>query len=94
LAFRFGQDAGVAAMLYLALTLWPLGDIGRAVLLVRDAEARIAGHSHISTRAYPKCHAALFELMRGDLSRVARNAVELARPGSRAGEERACRASE
>jgi hypothetical protein len=31
LAFRFAQDAGVAAMLYLALTLWPLGDIGRAV---------------------------------------------------------------
>ena len=26
LAFRFGQDAGVAAMHYLALTLWPLGD--------------------------------------------------------------------
>src|SRR3984957_10226085 len=34
LAFRFGQDPGVAAMLYLALTLWPLGDIGRAVSLV------------------------------------------------------------
>ena len=31
LVFRFGQDAGVAAMLYLALTLWPLGDIGHAV---------------------------------------------------------------
>src|SRR5271166_5624551 len=46
LAFRFGQDAGVAAMLYLAVTLWPLGDIGRAVSLVRDAEARIAGLAH------------------------------------------------
>ena len=30
LAFRFGQDAGVAAMLYLALALWPLGDVERA----------------------------------------------------------------
>jgi predicted ATPase len=79
LAFRFGQDAGVAAMLYLALTLWPLGDIGRAVSLVRDAEARIAGHPHISTRAYGKFHVALVELMRGDLSCAARNAVELAR---------------
>jgi len=78
LAFRFGQDQGVAAMLYLALTLWPLGDINRAVSLVRDAEARIAGHAHISTRAYGKCHVALVELMRGDLSRAARNAVELA----------------
>ena len=78
LAFRFGQDAGVAAMLYLALTLWPLGDIGRAVSLVRDAEARIAGHPHIGTRAYGKCHLAVIELMRGDLSGTARNTIELA----------------
>ena len=79
LAFRFGQDAGVAAMLYLALTLWPLGDIGRAVSLVGDAEARIAGLAHIGTRAYGNMHAAMFELMRGDLARAAPNAVELAR---------------
>ena len=59
-------------MLYLALTLWPLGDIGRAVSLVGDAEARIAGLTHIGTRAYGKMHAAMFELMRGDLSRAAR----------------------
>jgi class 3 adenylate cyclase/predicted ATPase len=79
LAFRFGQDAGVAAMLNLALTLWPLGDIKRAVSLVRDAEARIAGHPHIGTRATGHGIVALVELMRGDLSRAARNAVELAR---------------
>jgi class 3 adenylate cyclase/predicted ATPase len=79
LAFRFGHDAGVAAMLCLALTLWPLGDIGRAVSLVGDAEARSAGLAHIATRAHGKQHAALFEVMRGDLSRVAPNAIELAR---------------
>jgi predicted ATPase len=79
LAFRFGQDLGVAAMLYLALTLWPLGDIGRAASVVRDAEARIAGHPHIGTRATGHGIVALVELMRGDLSRAARNAVELAR---------------
>ena len=79
LAFRFGQDPGVAAMLYLALTLWPLGDIGRAVSLVSDAEARIAGLAHVGTRAMGRMHAGLFELMRGDLSRAAQNAVELAR---------------
>ena len=84
LAFRFGQDAGVAAMLYLALTLWPLGDIGRAVSLVGDAEARIAGLAHIGTRAYGNMHAALFELMRGDLSRAAPNAAELAQTRARA----------
>jgi hypothetical protein len=66
LAFRFGIDAGVGAMLYLALTLWPLGDIGRAISLVRDAEARSASLAHIGTRAHGKRHVAMFELMRGD----------------------------
>jgi hypothetical protein len=56
LAFRFGQDAGAAAMLYLALTLWPLGDMARAVSLVAEAEARSAGLAHIGTRAHGKLH--------------------------------------
>jgi class 3 adenylate cyclase/tetratricopeptide (TPR) repeat protein len=79
LAFRFGSDPGALAMLYLALTLWPLGDIGRAVSLIADAEARVAGFSHIGTRANGRMHAALFALMRGDLSQTALNAHELAR---------------
>jgi class 3 adenylate cyclase/predicted ATPase len=79
LAFRFGQDVGVAAMLYLARVLWPLGEIGRAVSLVGDAEARIARLAHFGARAHGKVHAAMFELMRGDLSRAAQNASELAR---------------
>ena len=74
LAFRFGHDAGAAAMLFLALTLWPLGDIGRAVSLVGDAEARIAGLANVGTSAFGKTSAALFALMRGDFSRVASNA--------------------
>jgi predicted ATPase len=79
LAFRFGWDAGVGATLYLALTLWPLGDVERAVSLVRGAQTRIAGLSHIGTHATGYMHAALFELMRGNLSDAAPNAVELAR---------------
>jgi predicted ATPase len=66
-------------MLYLALTLWPLGDIGRAVALVREAEARSAVLTHVGTRAFMKSQATMFELMRGDLSRAALNAIELAR---------------
>ena len=77
LAFRFGNDAGAAAMLYLALTLWPLGDVERAASLVRSAQARIAGLAHTETRAHGKFHAAMFELMRGDLLRAASNAAEL-----------------
>jgi predicted ATPase len=79
LAFRFGWDAGVGATLHLALALWPMGDVGRAVSLVRSAEMRIAGLSHIGTHANGNMHAALFELMRGSLSHTSPNAVELAR---------------
>ena len=79
LAFRFGQDVGVTAMFFLAVTLWPLGDIERAASLGRDAAARVAGLAHIGTRAYGKWSAAMFELMRGDLSRAAPNAAETAR---------------
>ncbi len=79
LAFRFGQDAGVASMLALAFTLWPLGDVERAISLVGGARARITGLAHIGTHAFARMRAAAFELMRGDLSRAAPNAVELVR---------------
>jgi predicted ATPase len=79
LAFRFGHDPGVAAMLFLAFTLWPLGDVERAESLVGGAQARIAALAYVQTRAFGKSHAALFELMRGDLARAVPNAVELAR---------------
>jgi predicted ATPase len=78
LAFRFGHDEGVAATLYLALTLLPLGDIGRAVALVADAEARIADLAHVVTRALGRSYAAVFALMRRDMSRAAMNGIELA----------------
>ena len=65
LAFRFGQDPGVAAMLYLALMLWPLGDVERASSLVRDAEARSAGLA-----AYR--HACTWENARGHVRTDAR----------------------
>jgi predicted ATPase len=78
LAFRFGQDPGVAVMMNLALTLWPSGDVGRAISFVRDAKARSATLAHVGTRAYGKWYAALFELMRGDLARASSNAAELA----------------
>ena len=79
LADRFGQDAGVSAMFYLALVLWPMGDSGRAISLVRDAKARTATLTHIGARAYGMCLAAIFELVCGNLSRAAPHAAELAR---------------
>ncbi len=79
LAFRFGQDAGVAAMCYLALASWPLGNVRRAVSLVDGAHERLASVAHIGTHPYAKLHAAMFELMRGDRARAAENGSETAR---------------
>jgi predicted ATPase len=66
-------------MIFLAIALWPLGDVERAVSLVGAAQARIAALAHVQTRAFEKWHAALFELVRGDLARAAPNGVELGR---------------
>ncbi len=49
-----------AEMLYLAFTLWLLGEVDRAVSLVGDAKARIAGVAHAGACATGKAHAALF----------------------------------
>ena len=82
LAFRFGQDAGVAAMCYLAIVSWPLGNIRRAVSLVDGAHERLASVAHIGTHPYAKLHAAMFELMRGDRARAAQNGAISMMPGS------------
>ena len=66
-------------MVHLAHVLWPLGDVPYAVSLIGDAEARIAGLAHVGTRALGRMRAALFAVMRGDMSRAAENGVELAR---------------
>jgi predicted ATPase len=79
LAFRFGQDAGVAAMSFLALALWPLGDVERARSVIESAQTRSASVTHIATHAYEKTLAAIFERMRGDRVRAAQNAHEVAR---------------
>ena len=79
LAFRFGTDPGVAAMAYLAIASWPLGEVDRSVSLIDRMQTRMAGVAHVGTLAFGRMHAALFELMRGDRPRAASNAFELAR---------------
>src|SRR5208337_4286567 len=77
LAFRFGLDPGVAAMFSLAVALWPLGEVDRAVSLVEQMLMRIADLTHVGTLAVGRMYATLFELMRGDRTRAAPNAFEL-----------------
>ena len=79
LAFRFGHDAGVAAMVWLAMASWPLGEVDCAISLTDRMQTRIADLIHVGTLALGRMHAAMFELMRGDHPRAASNAFELAR---------------
>ncbi|HZZ62057.1 MAG TPA: AAA family ATPase [Roseiarcus sp.] len=79
LAFRFGQDPGVAAMADLAHVLWQLGDVDRATSLMERLEARIAGVAHVGTIAFGRFHLAAFELTRGVRRRITPHALELAR---------------
>ena len=79
LAFRFGHDPGVAALACLSFASWPLGEVDRAISLIGRMQTRIADLTHVGTLAIGRMHAALFELMRGDHSRVVPNAFELAR---------------
>jgi predicted ATPase len=79
LAFRFGHDPGVVAIGFLAITLWPLGEVDRAISLIERMQTRMADLSHVGTLAFGRMHTALFELMRGDAARAAPNAFELAR---------------
>ena len=77
LAFRFGYDAGLSAMCYLAFASWPLGEVDRSVSLMDRVQTRMANLTHVGTLAAGRAGAALFELMRGDPARAAPDASEL-----------------
>ena len=66
LAFSFGHDPRVAAMAYLSLTLWPLGEVDRARLLVGDMMRRTMEITHVGTICFANMHAGYLEMMRGD----------------------------
>ena len=79
LAFRFGLDPGIAAMSYLAIVSWPLGDADHAYSLVDRQHARMACVTHIGSRCWGTMLSGLFDMMRGDHARAAPMAFELAR---------------
>ncbi len=65
-AFRFGQDTGVSAMIILALTLWPLGEIEGASQRADEATTQAALSTHVATEAFAHGYKSLFEMMRRD----------------------------
>ena len=71
LAFRFGQDVGVSAMVYLAIVLWPLGEVERARELVDATATQIAELGHLATSTYGLMHNAMFEIIGRNVDRAA-----------------------
>ena len=71
LAFRFGQDVGVSATVYLAIALWPLGQVDRAREIADATAARIAKLSHLATSTYGLMHCAMFEIIGRKVDRAA-----------------------
>ena len=71
LAFRFGQDVGVSAMVYLAIVLWPLGEVDRARELVDATATRIAELGHLATSTYGLMHNVMFEIIGRNVDRAA-----------------------
>ena len=67
LAFRLGfADIGVAVRMYLALALWPLGEVDRARAVAEDAVALATRTEHAPTLGFVHYYMAWFEMMRGD----------------------------
>ena len=85
LAFRFGQDQVAATMIYLALTLWPLGDVDKARQFADQAASQAAKSANVPTLIYVDYHLCLFEALRGDRQRdfPARKSHSRPRPRTR-----------
>jgi predicted ATPase len=64
LAFRVAQDRGVSITAYLALVLWPLGEVDRAREVAEGMVARATTIGHVGTAVYGHFHFAMFEMMR------------------------------
>jgi predicted ATPase len=72
--FRFGQDSGAAARVYLANTKWQLCEVGPARALVEGAVAHALETGHVPTLVNTYFHKAHFEIVRGDAGAARRDA--------------------
>jgi class 3 adenylate cyclase/predicted ATPase len=72
--FRFGQDHGTAARVYLAITKWPLGEVGPARKLIEEAVAQAMETNHVPTLVNTYLNKAHFEIVRGDAEAARRDA--------------------
>jgi tetratricopeptide (TPR) repeat protein len=70
LAFLYGHDYGIAAAIYLALVLWPLGEVDRAEQLAQDSIRRAAEGGQVTTLVYAHFHKIVLEAVRGSPERA------------------------
>jgi class 3 adenylate cyclase/tetratricopeptide (TPR) repeat protein len=70
LAFRFAQDVGVSAKIYLSLVYWALGEADLARALMAETIELAAATKHMPTLVYAHYHAAFFETIRLDPGRT------------------------
>jgi class 3 adenylate cyclase/predicted ATPase len=82
LAYRFGRDTGVSAMVFMALALWPLGETNHARRIGEEALARAVASGHMLTMVYGHFQYALLHVARRDAATtapLAETVVRLAR---------------
>jgi predicted ATPase len=71
LTYRFGQDMGVSAMVFIALSLWPLGETERARLIGEQMLARATASGHMLTTVFGHFQHALLHVARRDAAATA-----------------------
>ena len=71
LTYRFGQDVGVAAMVIMALALWPLGEIAQARRMGEEGLARAVASGHMLTTVFGYFQYALLHVARRDAATTA-----------------------
>jgi predicted ATPase len=71
LTYRFGQDMGVTAMVFMALALWPLGEIDQARRIGEEGLARAVASGHMLTRVVGYFQYALLHVARRDAATTA-----------------------
>jgi tetratricopeptide (TPR) repeat protein len=71
LVFKFGQDYGITAMSFLALVLWPLGEVDRARRIAEEAVSQALQMGHVPTLYLVRnVITAPLEMIRGDSGRA------------------------
>jgi class 3 adenylate cyclase/tetratricopeptide (TPR) repeat protein len=71
LTYRFGQDMGVSAMVFMALALWPLGEIDEARRIGEEMLARAVASGHMLTAVFGHFQYALLHVVRRDAAATA-----------------------